>query len=65
MLFGKLANDSIDLPQTGNRRVFLKNRRTEFRIRYSSPEGWSAYSPLLELNVDDKDKGAVSWERKL
>jgi len=63
MLFGRLANDALDLPQTGQRRVFLKNRRTEFRIRYRSPEGWLAYSPLLELNVDDTDKGAVIWQR--
>jgi hypothetical protein len=63
MLFGRLANDVLDLPQTGRRRVFLKNRRTEFRIRYTSPEGWLSYSPLLVLKVDDTDKGTVNWQR--
>jgi hypothetical protein len=63
MLFGETANDMIDLPPTGNRLIFLKNRTSVLRLRYASPEGWRTYSPLLTLRVDEQDSGSLEWKR--
>jgi hypothetical protein len=63
ILFGETANDTIDLPPKGNRLIFLKNRASVLRLRYASPEGWLTYSPLLTLNVDERDSGSLEWKR--
>lgn len=62
LLFGSNGNGLYPLPVTGSRNVSLKDSSIQFRLRYSSPEGWITYSPLLHLDITNQ-KGALSWKR--
>lgn len=62
LLFGNAAESLYPLPVKGNRYVVLKDSSIQFRLRYSSPEGWVTYSPLLHLDITEQ-KGSLSWKK--
>ncbi|MFZ2197951.1 MAG: hypothetical protein WAV13_09480 [Thermodesulfovibrionales bacterium] len=62
LLFGEAAESVYPLPLYGSRPVYVKDSLVPFRLRYSSPQGWVTYSPLLQLEISS-DMGHVMWER--
>ena len=62
LLFGETAESVYDLPPYGSRPVYVKDSLVLFRLRYSSPQGWVTYSPLLQLEISS-DRGHVEWKR--
>lgn len=60
LLFGNAADNLYPLPVKGSRYVTLKDSSINFRLRYSSPEGWVTYSPLLTLEING-GRGALKW----
>jgi len=61
LVFGPGGESIRQMPNNGRRFVGL-NEDVRFRLRYSSPEGWRTYSPLLVLSIAD-DKGSIDWKR--
>lgn len=61
-VFGPEAESVYLLSPDGSRAAPLADSTIQFRLRYSAPEGWLAYSPLLELKISS-DKGSLEWKR--
>ncbi|TAN39956.1 MAG: hypothetical protein EPN25_09380 [Nitrospirae bacterium] len=59
VLAGEPAGIAYQMPARG--RAVLEDMKVPWRLRYTSPEGWSAYSPVLTLTIA-QGKGSVSWK---
>ncbi len=64
LFLGRTSESLFPLPYQGKRFVSFKGQTVYFRLRYVSRDGWSTYSPLLELNVGSDDRGDLRWERR-
>jgi hypothetical protein len=63
MLFGNMAESVYALPLYGSKSLYVKDSLVvPFRLRYSSPQGWFTYSPLLQLEISS-DRGHLRWKR--
>jgi hypothetical protein len=62
LVFGSGGESVYPMPYTGSRSVPLNGIDVRLRLRYSSPDGWLTYSPLLVLSIAD-DKGSIAWKR--
>lgn len=62
VVFGRMAESVYPLPPEGSRIVMLKDSRLLIRLRYTSPEGWVTYSPMLQFTIK-KNKGSIKWSR--
>lgn len=60
ILLGATAYSVFPLSDKGHMNEPLQT--SLFRLRYMSPEGWSTYSPLLQLNISG-GRGTVGWRR--
>ena len=63
VLFGNTTEDIQSLQSTGKRFVSWKGEGLPLRLRYSSPDGWITYSPLLVLEIDKSGSGSIKWQR--
>jgi hypothetical protein len=63
VLFGDTGEEAQSLPPTGKRFVSWKGQSFPLRLRYSSPDGWMTYSPLMALEVDESGNGSIKWQR--
>ncbi|MHB8882783.1 MAG: hypothetical protein ACYC69_14890 [Thermodesulfovibrionales bacterium] len=59
VLAGEPAGIAYQMPARG--RAVLEDMKVPWRLKYTSPEGWSAYSPVLALTIA-QGKGSVRWK---
>lgn len=64
LFLGRSSESLFPFPRHGKRFVSFRGQKIYLRLRYTSPEGWTTYSPLLPLQVGDDDRGSLMWERR-
>jgi hypothetical protein len=62
LLFERTAGTVYPLPPSGSRIVYLNDMTIPVRLRYASPQGWTTYSPLLNLRIFS-DRARLDWKR--
>jgi hypothetical protein len=62
LLLGKTAAARFPLPIRGSRFYYARDLKLILRLRYTSPEGWITYSPLMGMDITER-KGSLQWTR--
>lgn len=58
-LMGGRSLGVYPVPRSGRQGGFFR-RNTELMVKYSAPEGWVVYSPLLKIMITDQ-QGELEW----